>query len=192
MDAAATAQKRLDEIVRSPHVLSGMFQRFFHSEAAGSILLLIATVLGLVWANSPWAGAYLTLLHTEIAVHIGPYNLVLEIHKLVNDGLMVICFLVVGLELKRESAVGELSSARKALLPVAAAVGGMLLPALIYLVANCGKAGMDSWGIPMATDIAFALDIVVGSLICGVVGYALLRFWLPDEDVEAVKPEPVT
>jgi len=160
MDAAATADKRIDEIIKSPHVLTGMFQEFFHSEATGSILLLIATVLALLLANSPWADVYFALLHTEIAVHIGPYNLVLDMHELVNDGLMVIFFLVVGLEIKREVVVGELSTARKAILPVAAAVGGMLFPALVYVAANAGKVGMDGWGIPMATDIAFALGIL--------------------------------
>jgi hypothetical protein len=129
MDAATAAQRRLDEIVKSPHILTHRFQQFFHSEVTGSILLLIATVLALVWANSPWAESYFVLLHTEIAVHIGPYQLVLDMYELVNDGIMVIFFLVAALEIKREVAFGELSSARKALLPVAAAAGGMLVSA---------------------------------------------------------------
>ncbi len=160
MDTAATAEKRIEQIVKSPHLLSRMFRDFFHAEATGSIVLLAATVLALLWANSPWADVYFTLLHTEIAVHIGPYNLILDMHELVNDGLMVIFFLVVGLEIKREVVVGELSSAKRAILPVAAAVGGMLLPALIYVAVNAGKVGMEGWGIPMATDIAFALGIL--------------------------------
>ena len=184
MDAAGTAQRRLDEIVKSPHILTRIFQKSFRSEATGSILLLITTVLALVWADSLWAESYFVLLHTEIAVLVGANNLVLDMHELANDGLKVIFVLVVGREIKREVAVGELSSARKAFLPVAAAVGGMLLPALLNLALSFGQADMDGWRIPMATGIAFALGVLMGSVVCGFVGYVLLRHWLPEEKLE--------
>jgi NhaA family Na+:H+ antiporter len=138
----------------------GWFEWFVHSEVAGSILLLSCTVVALLWANSPWAETYFDLLHTYIGVSWGDASFKLSLHHWINDGLMVVFFFVVGLEIKRELAVGELSSIRKATLPVAAAVGGMAVPAILFVVLNQGGEGARGWGVPMATDIAFALGIL--------------------------------
>jgi NhaA family Na+:H+ antiporter len=138
----------------------GYFEWFVHSEATGSILLLACAVVALIWANSPWAGSYFDLLHTYVGLSWGDASFKLSLHHWINDGLMVIFFFVVGLEVKRELVVGELSSFRKASLPLAAAVGGMVVPALFFVVLNFGGEGARGWGIPMATDIAFALGIL--------------------------------
>ena len=137
-----------------------MFQRFVHSEVSGSVVLLAATILALVWANSPWAASYFELQHTYIGVSWGEATFKLSLQHWINDGLMVLFFFVVGLEIKRELVVGQLSSARKAFGPVAAAVGGMVVPAALYLVFNAGTDAARGWGVPMATDIAFALGIL--------------------------------
>jgi NhaA family Na+:H+ antiporter len=133
---------------------------FIHSEVTGSILLLACTVVALAWANSPWADTYFHLLHTPVGVSWGTSSFNLSLHHWINDGLMAVFFFVVGLEIKRELVVGELSSLAKAALPVAAAGGGMLGPALFYVAFNVGGAGVNGWGIPMATDIAFALGVL--------------------------------
>jgi len=137
-----------------------LFQRFLHWEAAGSIVLLVCAVLALVWANSPWAESYESLTHTYFGVSVGEHSFELSLKHWVNDLLMVVFFFVVGLEIKRELVLGELSSVRKAALPIMAAVGGMLVPAAIFLMFNLGGPGQSGWGIPMATDIAFALGIL--------------------------------
>lgn len=139
---------------------AGYFEWFVHSEVTGSILLLACTVTALIWANSPWAGTYNDLLHTYIGVGWGDSVFKLSLHHWINDGLMVIFFFVVGLEVKRELVVGELSSFDKASLPVAAALGGMVVPALLFVIFNFGGAAAKGWGIPMATDIAFALGVL--------------------------------
>jgi NhaA family Na+:H+ antiporter len=138
----------------------GYFDWFYRSEVTGSILLLACAVAALVIANSPWADAYNDLLHTYIGVSWGDASFKLSLHHWINDGLMVIFFFVVGLEIKRELVVGELSSAEKAVLPVAAAVGGMFVPAAMYFAFNTGGPGASGWGVPMATDIAFALGVL--------------------------------
>lgn len=145
---------------RAPRNVLHIFDAFAHSEATGSVLLLVATAIALVWANSPWAESYVEILHAQIGIAIGDAVFTLSLHQVINDGLMAIFFLVVGLEIKREIMVGELSSPGKAILPVAAALGGMIVPALIYLLFNAGQPGERGWGIPMATDIAFALGIL--------------------------------
>ena len=136
------------------------FQAFLHAEASGGILLLICTVIALVWANSPFAESYFHLWHTNISIVIENFNLSHSLHHWINDGLMAIFFFVVGLEIKREFLVGELSSAQKAALPVAGALGGMIFPALLYILFNAGNEGSAGWGIPMATDIAFVIGIL--------------------------------
>ncbi len=138
----------------------GWFEWFVHSEVTGSILLLTCTVVALLWANSPWAGAYFDLLHTYLGVSWGDASFKLSLHHWINDGLMVIFFFVVGLEIKRELVVGELSTLRKAALPVAAAIGGMAVPAILFALLNHGGDGARGWGVPMATDIAFALGVL--------------------------------
>jgi NhaA family Na+:H+ antiporter len=139
---------------------SGLFDRFLHSEVSGSIILLACTLVALIWANSPWAEAYSHILHTKIGISWGGATYALSVHYWINDGLMVIFFFVVGLEIKRELLVGRLSSMRKAALPVMAAVGGMVCPAMIYAILNIGGDGARGWGVPMATDIAFSLGML--------------------------------
>ena len=136
------------------------FQAFVRSESAGSIILLLTAAGAFLWANSPWAGSYLALKHFGIDLGLGQWRLHQTLFHWVNDGLMVLFFLLVGLEIKREVRGGELSDLRVAALPVLAAVGGMVIPALIYVAINAGGAGLKGWGIPMATDIAFALGIM--------------------------------
>src|SRR5215216_1942129 len=136
------------------------FQDFADKQSSGGILLIAATVAALVWANSPWGEGYAALWHTKLTVGVGDFSLSKDLTHWINDGLMAIFFLVVGLEIKREVLVGELSSVRNAALPVAAAVGGATVPALIYLSLNAGREGVAGWGIPMATDIAFALGVL--------------------------------
>jgi NhaA family Na+:H+ antiporter len=138
----------------------GWFEWFVHSEVTGSILLLACTVIALVWANSPWADSYFDLLHTYIGVSWGDASFKLSLQHWINDGLMVVFFFVVGLEVKRELVVGELSSFDRAALPVAAAIGGMVVPAVFFVALNVGGEGARGWGIPMATDIAFALGVL--------------------------------
>jgi NhaA family Na+:H+ antiporter len=142
---------------QTPPGIIGAFQEFVHSEVAGSVVLLACSVLALVWANSPWRGVYEELLHLKLGLTAGDWSFALSLHHWINDGLMVVFFFVVGLEVKRELVVGHLSSVKKATLPVMAAAGGMLMPALIFLALNYRQAGAAGWGIPTATDIAFAL-----------------------------------
>lgn len=144
----------------APRSVANIFEDFAHSEATGSVLLLIATIVALLWANSQWADVYENILHAKIGVAVGSQVYTLSVHQIINDGLMALFFLVVGLEIKREVVVGELSSRGKALLPVMAALGGMIFPAAVFLAFNAGKPGESGWGIPMATDIAFALGIL--------------------------------
>ncbi|MCU0788552.1 MAG: Na+/H+ antiporter NhaA [Verrucomicrobia bacterium] len=136
------------------------FQALLHAEASGGVLLLGATSLALAWANSPWASGYFALWHYSLTIGIEHLSLTKSLHHWINDGLMAVFFFMVGLEIKREFLVGELASARKAALPIAGALGGMLLPAGIYLLGNFGGEGSRGWGIPMATDIAFAMGML--------------------------------
>lgn len=136
------------------------FQHFLRTESSGGILLLVATAVALIWANSPWHQSYHDFWHTYVSVGFGEHVMKMSLAHWVNDGLMVIFFFVVGLEIKREVLAGELSSPRKAAVPIAAAVGGMVVPALVYVALNIGKPGMSGWAIPAATDIAFALGVM--------------------------------
>jgi Na+:H+ antiporter, NhaA family len=138
----------------------GLFERFVHSEVFGSFVLLLCTVVALIWANSPWSDVYANILHTKIGVSWGADAYALSVHHWINDGLMVIFFFVVGLEIKRELLVGHLSSPSKALLPLVAALGGMVVPAVIYGLLNVGTEGFRGWGVPMSTDIAFSLAML--------------------------------
>ena len=140
--------------------LARPFQIFAAHKLSGAVLLSAATVVAVAWANSPWADFYHHWLHTKVALSIGPFGLNKSISHWINDGLMGIFFFVVGLEIKRELLAGELASPRKAALPVIAAVGGMVVPALVYVAFNGDGAFARGWGIPMATDIAFALGIL--------------------------------
>ncbi len=135
-------------------------ERFLRIDAASGILLLFAAAVALVWANSPWAASYLHLWHTPLALRIGSFTFERSLEWVVNDGLMVIFFFVVGMEIRREIHHGELSEWRPASLPAAAAVGGMLAPAALYLVFAGASTTRSGWGVPMATDIAFAGGIL--------------------------------
>ena len=151
--SVAREQPPVEKIVRP-------FQDFAHKQSSGGILLIIATAVALVWANSHWGDSYAALWHTKLTVGVGDFSISKDLTHWINDGLMAIFFFVVGLEIKREVLVGELSSPRNAALPIAAALGGALVPALIYLAINAGTEGAAGWGIPMATDIAFALGVL--------------------------------
>ncbi len=135
-------------------------QSFIRTESASGIVMLVMAVIAIAWANSPWFESYFGLLETELIFELGPIHLHEDLLHFINDGLMVIFFFVVGLEIKRELAVGELSDPKVAVVPAVAALGGMLLPALIYVaIVGTGNPASDGWGIPMATDIAFSLGI---------------------------------
>jgi NhaA family Na+:H+ antiporter len=133
---------------------------FLRTEAAGGVVLLTATVLALAWANSPFRAGYESVWATELRFSIGAFEVSGDLRHWVNDALMAIFFFVVGLEIKREVVTGELNEVRKAMLPAVAAVGGMILPASIYLALNAGGEGARGWGIPMATDIAFSVGLL--------------------------------
>ncbi|MDQ3530765.1 MAG: Na+/H+ antiporter NhaA [Actinomycetota bacterium] len=132
-------------------------REFLDTEVAGAGVLLAATIVALVWANSPLGASYETLWATKLMIGLGRFVLEEDLRHWVNDGLMVIFFFVIGLEIKRELVQGELNELKKAALPAIAAVGGMIVPALLFLALNRGTDAAAGWGIPMATDIAFAL-----------------------------------
>jgi NhaA family Na+:H+ antiporter len=136
------------------------FQAFIQAEAAGGIVLVLAAVVALIWANSPWGASYAALWHTPLSFGLGAWHLSKSLEAWISDGLMALFFFVVGLEIKREVLGGDLAEPRHAALPIAAALGGMLAPAGIYLALNAGQPGASGWGIPMATDIAFALGVL--------------------------------
>ena len=136
------------------------FAAFIHTEAAGGVLLLVCAALALVWANSPLSSAYFSLWETTVTVGAGPLVIQKPLLLWINDGLMALFFFVVGLEIKREVLTGELAVPRKAALALVAAVGGMVVPAGLYLAVNAGTEAVAGWGIPMATDIAFALGVL--------------------------------
>ncbi|MBA3415571.1 MAG: Na+/H+ antiporter NhaA [Chloroflexia bacterium] len=149
------------ETIKGTARLEGFSLReFIHDEAFGGILLLLCALAALVWANSPWGATYDALWSTELTLGTVQFNLTESLRHWVNDGLMAIFFFVVGLEIKRELLVGELASPRRAALPAIAALGGVLVPAGIYVLLNRGTEGAQGWGIPMATDIAFALGVL--------------------------------
>ncbi len=134
--------------------------KFLEEGVLGGLLLVFAALTAIVWANSPANHLYESLLHQNVTFGVGPLAYEASFHHFVNDGLMAIFFFVVGLEIKRELLVGELSETKKALLPAVAAVGGMVFPAMIYVLFNLQGDYISGWGIPMATDIAFALGVM--------------------------------
>ena len=142
-------------------ILLKPINQFLHREASGGILLIICTVIALAWANTLWFQSYYDFWHTHISFSIGNLlTLDYSLHHWINDGLMVIFFFTVGLEIKRELLVGELSTRQKASLPIAGALGGMIAPAIFYTLFNSGTDSASGWGIPMATDIAFVVGIM--------------------------------
>jgi NhaA family Na+:H+ antiporter len=152
-DISALPDEPIDKVVDP-------FKRFLHVESASGLVLLGAAVAALVLANTPAANGFKAIWDTHAAISIGTVSLDLSLKHWINDGLMAIFFFVVGLEVKRELVVGELSDVRSAVLPIAAAIGGMLIPAGIYLTLINNGPSMDGWGIPMATDIAFVVGLL--------------------------------
>ncbi|WP_308368158.1 MULTISPECIES: Na+/H+ antiporter NhaA [unclassified Microbulbifer] len=136
------------------------FEEFIHRQSSSGLLLITCAVIALIIANSPLQEGYEHLLELPVSLNAGGWDFSLSLHHWINDGLMAIFFFLVGLELKREFLVGELSDLKHAVLPVMAAVGGMLVPALIYAAFNSGTEGERGWGVPMATDIAFAVGCI--------------------------------
>jgi Na+:H+ antiporter, NhaA family len=143
-----------------PRRLVRPLREFLDTEAAGGIVLLAGTLVALAWANSPWSSSYEQLWSTELTLRLGNWTLRHDLRHWINDGLMTVFFFVVGLEIKRELVTGDLADRRRAALPVIAAVGGMVVPALIYAALNAGSPGSSGWGVPMATDIAFAVGML--------------------------------
>jgi NhaA family Na+:H+ antiporter len=138
----------------------GPVERFLSVEASSGLLLLFVAAAALVWANSPWRHLYARLWHAPLGLRLGPWAFERDLHFWINDGLMTVFFFVVGLEIRREIHRGELSELRRATLPLAAALGGMLTPALIFFAFNHGRPSATGWGVPMATDIAFAVGVL--------------------------------
>jgi NhaA family Na+:H+ antiporter len=143
-----------------PRIVVAPLQRFLATESAGGIVLLAAAVAALGWANSPWSGTYGQLWSTDATLSVGPLLVREDLRHWVNDAAMAVFFFVVGLEIKREVVHGDLRDRRVAVLPVVCAVGGMAVPAGLFLAVNVGSAGARGWGIPMATDIAFSLGVL--------------------------------
>ena len=158
--------------------------RFVDREVAGGILLLVATAIALIWVNTGWDDSYNALWHTEIELAVGTWHLPhMSLGHFVNDGLMALFFFVVGLEIKRELVTGDLRSVRAAALPVIGAMGGMVVPALFYVMLNTSGEASRGWGIPMATDIAFAIGIValLGSRVSPKIKLFLLTLAIVDD-----------
>ncbi|HEX6757043.1 MAG TPA: Na+/H+ antiporter NhaA [Propionibacteriaceae bacterium] len=147
-------------IKRAAAAAASPLRAFLHAESAGGIVLVAAAATALVWANSPAAEGYIQFWQQKIALGTGPATVSLDLQHWVNDGLMTLFFFVIGLEIKRELVVGELRDRRAATLPALAAVGGVVLPAVIYVAIVGGGEAVRGWGIPMATDIAFAVGIL--------------------------------
>jgi NhaA family Na+:H+ antiporter len=145
---------------RGPRRLIRPLQDFLHAESAGGVVLVVTTIVALVWANSPWQDSYHDLWSNRLAITLGHHAIDLDLRGWVNDGLMTLFFFVVGLEIKRELVEGELRDPRKASLPAVAALGGMVVPALLYTAINAGSDSAHGWGIPMATDIAMAVGVL--------------------------------
>ncbi|MFV9616832.1 MAG: Na+/H+ antiporter NhaA [Gammaproteobacteria bacterium] len=150
------------------------FEEFIHRQTTSGLLLMAMAVIALILANGPLADAYLHIIHTQISLNIGSWELGMSLHHWINDALMALFFFVVGLELKRELLVGELAKLRNATLPIAAAIGGMVVPALIYFAINPTGDAALGWGVPMATDIAFAIGAL--ALLSSRVPKALITF----------------
>ncbi len=158
--AATTPPEASERLLGLARLAVRPLERFLQIEAASGIVLFVAAALALLWANSPWAASYQHLWHTPIGLRVGDWAFERPLEWVVNDGLMVIFFFVVGLEIRREIHHGELSEWRRAALPAAAALGGMLAPAALYLLFAGGEVTRSGWGVPMATDIAFAVGIL--------------------------------
>src|SRR5215469_13939524 len=153
-DISGSKQSSPIQIITSP------FVRFARMEAAGGIVLLASTIAALIWSNSPWAHSYHQLLETKVTVGFGSFVVTENRHHWINDGLMSLFFFLVGLEIKREFLIGELSSLRRAAFPFIAALGGLVVPAIIYISIAPGAQFSRGWAIPISTDIAFTLGLL--------------------------------
>jgi NhaA family Na+:H+ antiporter len=162
-------------------------EAFLHVEASSGILLLVAAAVALGWANSGWSESYTHLWHTPLTIGIGAWSMERDLHFWINELLMTVFFLLAGLEIKRELVNGALSDARRAALPLAAAAGGMLVPAAIFFAINADQPGVHGWGVPMATDIAFAVGVLtlLGRRVHPALRVLLLAFAIID-DVGAI------
>ena len=162
-------------------------EHFLHQQTTSGLLLLAMAVIALAWANSPWGESYGHLWHTPLTLGVGGWSMTESLHFWINDFLMTFFFLVAGFEIKREMAEGELSDLRRGALPIAGAVGGMLFPAAIYFVLNPSGPTADGWGVPMATDIAFAVGVLalLGNRIPAALRILLLALAIID-DVGAI------
>jgi NhaA family Na+:H+ antiporter len=156
----STPPEAWEPLIRFARLAGRPLDRFLHIEAASGLLLLVAAAAALVWANSPWSAGYEALWHAPVGVRLGSFSFERSLEWVVNDGLMVIFFFVVGLEIRRESHHGELAEWKRAALPVVAALGGMVLPAVLYLSVAGGPDTRSGWAVPMATDIAFAVGVL--------------------------------
>ncbi len=161
--------------------------RFLHIEASGGVLLASAALVALIWANSPWSAAYRDLWSAELTINLAGHVIAEDLRHWINDGLMTLFFFVIGLEIKHELTNGRLTSPRDAAVPAAGALGGMVVPALLYVVLNLGGDGIAGWGIPMATDVAFALGVLTlfGNRVPGELKVLLLGLAIVD-DVGAI------
>ncbi|MCA9132020.1 MAG: Na+/H+ antiporter NhaA [Planctomycetales bacterium] len=175
MDPDQPPQK-IDRIVES-------LRRFLHIEAASGVVLMVCTCIAITAANSPWADAYLNFWKIELGISFGDYEFRHSLKHWINDGLMAIFFFVIGLEVKREIVLGDLSNLRKASLPIAAALGGMIVPAAVYLLFHWGQPTMRGWGVPMATDIAFVVGCMalIGSRVPHSLRILLLSLAIVDD-----------
>ena len=181
---AQSHQKTENLLPREPiDVLVDPLRRFLHIAAASGVVLLVATTVALVLANLPTAEWYLKLWKTRLTIGLGSFQMDYSLQHWINDGLMAVFFFVIGLEVKRELVMGELQDLRQAILPIAAAVGGMVIPAGVFLILQWGQPGARGWGIPMATDIAFVVGClaVLGERIPGSLRVMLLSLAIADD-----------
>jgi NhaA family Na+:H+ antiporter len=157
--------------------------RFMHVEAASGVVLLVCTIAALILANSPLSDRFLSFWNTKVGFQIGSFQMLYSLKHWINDGLMAVFFFVIGLEVKRELVLGELREMRRAALPIAAAIGGMIVPAGIYLAFQAGETGARGWGVPMATDIAFVVGCmaVLGSRVPRILRVTLLSLAIVDD-----------
>lgn len=160
-----------------------MFRKFFQSDLASAFCLFIAMVVAMAWANSPWSHSYHDFVHFPMGLYLGHFHLEETLHFWVNDGLMALFFFVVSREIKKEMTVGELSTPKRAALPMIAALGGMVVPGLIYAFFNPTGAAASGWGIPMATDIAFSLGVLalLGDRVSSALKVFLLTLAVADD-----------
>src|SRR5688572_5053042 len=157
-----TRSPQSDDVARRPvrSVIVEPLQTFLHTEIASGVILLAAAVVALLWANSGAHESYDALWETPLSLRVGPFEIAEDLRHWVNDLLMALFFFVVGLEIKRELVLGELRDPKAAALPLLCALGGMVAPALLYAAFNAGGPGSSGWGVPMATDIAFAVGVL--------------------------------